>query len=225
MRYLSLFAASLLPALVLADRVMAQAAETSARRGTPPAAVAPPAQPSIPGGGFSTGGVGGGGSGVVSAGGGVVAGGYGGSVGATRIAPAAYQVEVMRSWMDTVDRFVRLSQDPVASGVAGVITAVDLLRPQGPEATLDYLNKLMSETQNATVRRAIRLEMIEMYKATGQRDKALDVLHELIVTVPGEGESQPSTLDPMHSIRSRVPRASSRQLRIPPPPVPEEAGR
>lgn len=216
MRYLSLFAASLLPALALADRAMAQAAETSARRSTPPAAVAPPAQPGIPGGGFSTGGVGGGG---------VAAGGYGGSVGSTRIAPAAYQVEVMRSWMDTVDRFVRLSQDPVASGVAGVITAVDLLRPQGPEATLDYLNKLMSETQNATVRRAIRLEMIEMYKATGQRDKALDVLHELIVTVPGDGESQPSTLDPMHSIRSRVPRASSRQLRIPPPPVPEEAGR
>lgn len=98
---------------------------------------------------------------------------------------ARAQTEMMRSWLETVERYSNLAHDPSATAVAAVVTAGDLLRQRGPEAAIEYFNGLLPEVRNDAVRRAIRLQLVELYKASGQADKALDQLRTLITTAPG----------------------------------------
>jgi len=94
------------------------------------------------------------------------------------------QVERMRNWLDVVDRYVRMARNPVDAAIAAVITANDLLRPRGADVAIDYFTKLLPEVKNDAVQRAIRLQLIELYKAAGQQDKALEQLQSLITSVP-----------------------------------------
>jgi len=117
------------------------------------------------------------------------------------------QVERMRNWLDVVDRYVRMARDPVDAGIAAVITANDLLRPRGADAAISYFTKLLPDVTNDAVKRAIRLQLIELYKASGQQDKALEHLQSLITSVP-----------PMpHDVLIAVPHQSA-----PVPPIPHE---
>src|SRR5262245_50160457 len=70
-------------------------------------------------------------------------------------APGA-QIDMMRGYLDVVDRYTRLARDPVAAGIGAVITANDILRPRGADAAIDYFNKILPEVKNEAVQRAIR---------------------------------------------------------------------
>jgi hypothetical protein len=102
------------------------------------------------------------------------------------------QFELMRGYLDLVDRFSRLSRDPATAGVAAVISAAEILKPRGADAAIDYFNKLLPEVKNEAVQRAIRIQLIELYKHSGQQDKALEQLDVLIKSVPaGAGSETP----------------------------------
>jgi hypothetical protein len=98
--------------------------------------------------------------------------------------PFQEQVERMRSWLDTVDRYTRLARNPGDTGVAAVITANDLLRARGPKGAIEFFNRVLPEVKNDAVRRTIQLQMVELYKATGQQDKALEELQTLMTSAP-----------------------------------------
>lgn len=106
--------------------------------------------------------------------------------------PLMVQIEHMRGWLDVVDRYARMSRDPVASGVAAVIAADDLLKRRGPEQAIEYFTKLVGEVKNEAVQRAIRLQLVELYGKSNQADKALEQLRMLIIATPEGAGGPPS---------------------------------
>jgi hypothetical protein len=102
-----------------------------------------------------------------------------------RPSPQAQQVDAMRTYLDVFDRYSRLSRDPTSAGVAAVVSAGEVLRARGAETAIAYFNKVLPEVKNDAVQRAIRLQLIELYKMSGQQDKALEQLQELMVSAPG----------------------------------------
>jgi len=103
------------------------------------------------------------------------------------------QLDAMRNYLDVFDRYSRLSRDPAAAGVAAVVTAGEILRARGPDSAITYFTKVLPDVKNETVQRAIRLQLIELYKMSGQQDKALEQLESLMTGAPrgavgGSGE-------------------------------------
>jgi hypothetical protein len=107
------------------------------------------------------------------------------------------QLDAVRNYLDVFDRYSRLSRDPTAAGVAAVVSAGEILRARGADTAIAYFNKVMPDVKNESVQRAIRLQLIELYKMSGQQDKALEHLQLLMTSAPaggtigssGEGES------------------------------------
>ena len=97
------------------------------------------------------------------------------------------QLDAMRNYLDVFDRYSRLSRDPSAAGVAAVVSAGEILRARGADTAIAYFNKVMPEVKNDAVKRAIRLQLVELYKMSGQQDKALEQLQSLMISAPPGG--------------------------------------
>lgn len=117
---------------------------------------------------FGRGGGGGGGRGG-RGGGGFEPGGPGGMRGPD-INIAKY--EALRAYIETVDRYSKLADDPNSSGVAAVISASDLLRQKGPDAAIEFFTKVLPNV-SPQVERAIRIQLADLYKFSGKPDMAL----------------------------------------------------
>src|SRR5437879_5597652 len=52
------------------------------------------------------------------------------------------EVEMMRSYLEVVDRYAKVAADPTTSGIAAVVAARDTLKPRGADAALEYFTKL-----------------------------------------------------------------------------------
>ena len=92
-------------------------------------------------------------------------------------------VDTMRNYLELVDRYAAMSSDPLKAGVGAVITAADLLRAQGNGAAIKYFEGMLADTEHrpaAEIKRAIRLQLAELYKADGNSDKALETLKAVI---------------------------------------------
>jgi hypothetical protein len=101
-----------------------------------------------------------------------------------------FQVDMMRNWLDLIDRYARMSRDPVASGIAAVVGANDILRAKPPEQAIDYFYKMLAQVKNEAVQRCIRIQLVELYTKTNQHDLALEQLRILMTSVP-EGATMP----------------------------------
>ncbi|HEX2972809.1 MAG TPA: hypothetical protein VHP11_10780, partial [Tepidisphaeraceae bacterium] len=77
--------------------------------------------------------------------------------------PFQEQIGRMQSWLDTVERYTKLARDPSDTAVAAVITANDLLRSRGPQKAVEFFEKLLPQVKNEAVRRAIQLQLTELY--------------------------------------------------------------
>ena len=86
----------------------------------------------------------------------------------------------MKQYIELVDRYTTLAKDPSSAGVSAVVTLSELTRQKGPEETASRLTKLLGETKDATVQRAIRLQLIDVYKTSNQTDKAIEQAEILI---------------------------------------------
>lgn len=100
--------------------------------------------------------------------------------------PEAQKFEMLRQYIDVVDRFAKMTHDASAAGVAAVVSASDILRQRGPESAIEYFNKILPEVPNKAVQRAIRIQLVDLYKQSGQADKALEQLDILIKGAPAE---------------------------------------
>lgn len=89
-------------------------------------------------------------------------------------------VDAMRQYLDLVDKYTEMAKDPSASGVSAVVTLAELAKQQGPSVAIEKLNALLPEAKDEAVKRAIRLNLIDLYKAAGQVDKAIEQAEILI---------------------------------------------
>jgi hypothetical protein len=144
-----------------------------------------------PGGGMGPGmgGPGMGGPGMGAPGG---RGGYGGGFGGGADGwndPRMIKFELMRGYLDVVDRYARLAHDPSTSGIAAVVAAGDILRPRGADAVIDYFTKALPDVKSPAVQRAIRLQLIDLYKQAGKVDQALEQMKILMTADAGKDDS------------------------------------
>jgi hypothetical protein len=98
--------------------------------------------------------------------------------------PRLRRFELMRGYLDAVDRYARLAHDPQMSGIAAVVTASDMLKPRGADAAIEYFTKLLPDVKSPAVQRAIRIQLVDLYKQAGKTDQAMDQLKQLITAAP-----------------------------------------
>jgi predicted negative regulator of RcsB-dependent stress response len=96
----------------------------------------------------------------------------------------------MQRYFDLVNQYSKMASDPQSAGVAAVVAASDILKPRGAEAAITWFNKVLPETKNPAVQRAIRTQLADLYKQSGQADKALEQLQALM-TEAGAGPTSP----------------------------------
>ena len=83
----------------------------------------------------------------------------------------------MERYLDLMQKFTRLAEDPAAAGIAGVFASKDLFGGDGdPAKAIEFFNGVLPEVKNEAVQRAVRIQLIDLYKKSGQRDKALEQL-------------------------------------------------
>jgi hypothetical protein len=131
-----------------------------------------------------------------------------------RIAQVTQYIDVMEKYLYVVDHLARLADNPAASGVAAVMNANELLKSK-PQDAIDYFNRVLPDVKNESVRRAIRLQLADLYKKSDQPDKALEQMRELMVSAPAS--PRPAAPPRLPSL----PRRESPERR--PPPAPEPA--
>jgi hypothetical protein len=106
--------------------------------------------------------------------------------------PEMRRMEILRGYMDLVQQFTALSRDPTTAGIAAVSSANDLLHRDSPQAAIDFFNKTLPQVKDQAVMRAIRIKLVDLYKETGQTDKAMEQLNILILGAAGGSASGPS---------------------------------
>jgi hypothetical protein len=100
--------------------------------------------------------------------------------------PRMQRFELMRGYLDLVDRYARLAHDSTSSGIAAVVAAGDILKPRGTDAAIEFFTKSLAEVKSPAVGRAIRLQLIELYKQAGKQDEALAQLKTLMTAEPAK---------------------------------------
>ena len=94
--------------------------------------------------------------------------------------PVASDYEPMNQAVWYVEHTALIAKDPEMTGVQAVMEADKLLKSRDPQVSIDFFNKALYDTKNRAVQRAIRVELTKLYTQTGQNDKALDQLDQLI---------------------------------------------
>lgn len=92
-------------------------------------------------------------------------------------------IEIMEKYLYLVDHMARLADNPTASGIAAVLRTGDVFK-EHPQDAIEYFNKILPDVKNDSVRRAIRIQLADLYQKTNQQDKALEQLRELMVFAP-----------------------------------------
>lgn len=103
------------------------------------------------------------------------------SGGATPMPP---ELALMRGYLSLVEHFTYLAKDPSAAGVAAVFGASDLLKREGPGAVAKYFKEVLPDVKDKAVERAVRLQLVDAYKQTGQTEDAMEQLRILMTAAP-----------------------------------------
>ena len=91
------------------------------------------------------------------------------------------QGQALALYLWNVEHAAGIAKDPEMAGVQAVIQADEFLKAtKEPQVEIDWLTKAMYDTHNAAVRREIHLVLFNLYKQTGQSDKAMDQLQALM---------------------------------------------
>lgn len=105
-------------------------------------------------------------------------------------------VQVFQSYLEVIARFVDMTADPTASGVAAVIYADEMLKDRGAAAGISYFTEMLGQVKNETVQRAIHFQLAELYRKNNQTDKALDELRHIMASAPQEPTTDPRYAPP-----------------------------
>lgn len=100
-------------------------------------------------------------------------------------APMVEELKLFRSLLGLILDFDRIAQDDATSGVMAVLSVEE--HTQDREAAIEFLERMLPETHNDVVRRAIRIQLADHYKEHQQRKKSLEQI-EALIKGAGAGE-------------------------------------
>jgi tetratricopeptide (TPR) repeat protein len=104
-------------------------------------------------------------------------------------------LDMLERYLTLMEKFARLTEDPAASGSAAVLSAREILTSDGDASkAIDYFTQVLPDVKNEAVQRTIHIELSELYKHAGQKDKALEQLRILMVSAPPEVPRMPPPL-------------------------------
>ncbi|MEM7624007.1 MAG: hypothetical protein AAF333_00100 [Planctomycetota bacterium] len=92
------------------------------------------------------------------------------------------EVEMYSELLDVVAQVHEIAADPDVSGVAAVLAVEE--HTDGPAAAAGFLEGLLPEARSDTVRRAIRLQLVDFYTESDQPEKSQEQLRLLIAGEP-----------------------------------------
>ena len=105
----------------------------------------------------------------------------------------------MRGYLEVIDRFSTIAQDPASSGIAAVHRAGEIFRSRVPEEAINFYTKLLPETKNEAVQRAIRIQprrAVQEHQSAGKGPGATpDVDHECSGRAAHAEDSLPASDD------------------------------
>jgi tetratricopeptide (TPR) repeat protein len=94
-------------------------------------------------------------------------------------------LDMLDRYLTLMEKFARLTEDPAASGSAAVLSTREILTTDGDtKKAIEYFTQLLPEVKNESVQRTIHIELSELYKHDGQKDKALEQLRILMTSAP-----------------------------------------
>ncbi|MEM6333142.1 MAG: hypothetical protein AAF823_07360 [Planctomycetota bacterium] len=88
------------------------------------------------------------------------------------------EVEVYTRLMDIVTQMHEIAADPEMAGVAAVFSVDELF--DEPEDQVEFLEEMLQKTSSGTVKRAIRLQLIDAYEGVEDQRGAMRVIEALI---------------------------------------------
>jgi ABC-type sugar transport system substrate-binding protein len=74
-----------------------------------------------------------------------------------------------------------IAKDPEAAGVIAVLRAVEFLQDKDPQTSIDFFNRILTDTHDMAVKRQVRLTLSDLYRKVNQQDKALEQLQQLMM--------------------------------------------
>ena len=89
------------------------------------------------------------------------------------------QLRMMRDLLGLISDYQKIAESPSSAGVAAVLSVNEHIR--NPQSAAEFLEKLLPDVKDATVARAIRIQLADLYKKTDQQDKAKAQLEKLIL--------------------------------------------
>ena len=96
-------------------------------------------------------------------------------------------LEMLERYLTLMEKFARMTEDPAASGSAAVLSAREILTSDGDlNKAIDYFTQVLPDVKNEAVQRTIHIELSDLYKHAGQKDKALEQLRILMISAPPE---------------------------------------
>ena len=96
-------------------------------------------------------------------------------------------IDMVGGYLDVVEGFAELAEDPDASAIAAVINAKDMMGKGGEAGdAVEYFTKLLPEVKSPAVRRAIRIQLVELYK---ERDDTKNALEQSRLLITGQDEN------------------------------------
>jgi len=105
-----------------------------------------------------------------------------GTAGANMAADPMGQIGMFRNLIGLIHDMARVAEDPTAAGVAAVYGIEDHLGKG--ERSIAFLEDVLADTKNPAIKRAVRLKLSDLYKHTGNTEKAVEQLRLLIVSDP-----------------------------------------
>lgn len=88
------------------------------------------------------------------------------------------ELEAVTRILDVVQQMTEIAKDPDSSAIAAVLAVNDF---EEEREQADFLQSVLDQATSETVKRAIRLRLIDVYKHTDQIDKAAEQARLLIV--------------------------------------------
>lgn len=88
------------------------------------------------------------------------------------------QIQLYRNLLGLILDFRKIAEDEAAAGVAAVLSVEDQTADRN--AAIEFLTRMLPHAKSEVVRRAIRIQLVDHYKETRQREKALAQIEMLI---------------------------------------------
>jgi thioredoxin-like negative regulator of GroEL len=88
------------------------------------------------------------------------------------------QDQATQSWL--LEQTASIAKDPETAGIWAVDQAADMLKEQQPQTAADYFQRMLYQAKGRGVQRAIRFQLVSIYRAMNREDKATEQLEELM---------------------------------------------